>query len=194
MVRFVLLILASAAAASAQIAILQVQIVDGEGVIHVPGARASRPMVIAVTDESNHPVVGAAVSIHLPENGPGGTFPNGLRTVVEITDARGRCAVRGFQANRQSGRFQIQIVAAKEQARAATVSFQYVGETKGGSTAKGRAPWRRGKWVAIAAVAGGGAAAALVATRGSNSSPGAPAAPTPPALTIGAPTISVAKP
>jgi len=81
------------------------------------------------------------VSFHLPDNGPGGTFTNDLRTDVATTDARGRCTVRAFQANRPSGRFQIRIVASKEQARAATVSFQYIGEAK--ARPHWRPDWRR---------------------------------------------------
>jgi len=181
--------LALAAAATGQIAILQLQVIEGEGTVHVPGVRSGHALSVSVTDEGGRPVAGAAVSFHLPENGPGGSFVNGLRTEIATSDARGRATVRAFQANRVSGRFQIRILASKEQARAGTVSFQYVGELSARSGTGGR------KWVAIAALAGGGALAGVLAT--GRSRPG-PAAVVPviaaPGLTIGTPSISVGKP
>jgi hypothetical protein len=48
---------------------------------------------------------------------------------MEMTDDRGRATVRGLQWNRISGRFQIRIVASREQARAGMVSFQYIGDS-----------------------------------------------------------------
>jgi len=64
-------------------------------------------------------VEGAAVSFHLPEEGPGGLFANNIQTDVSVTDSHGHASVRGLQFNRASGRFMILIVASKEQARAA---------------------------------------------------------------------------
>src|ERR1041385_729508 len=109
--------------APAQVAILRIQVVEGEGGVHRPGSRSSRPLTLEVTDEMSKPVASAAVSFHLPEGGPGGVFGSGLRTDVATTDARGRASMRGYLANRTPGRFQIRIVASKEQARAGTVSF-----------------------------------------------------------------------
>jgi hypothetical protein len=189
--------------ASAQVAILQIQVVEGEGSVHVPGARTNRSITVEVTDETGKPVAGAAVSFHLPEDGPGGAFVNGLRTDIAMTDARGRASVRTFQANRLPGRFQLRIVASKEQARAGTVSFQYIGEVAGGSTAvaprtatatSGGARSNR-KWYAIAAVVAGGAVAGALASRGSSAPVVVtPVTPPPPTLTIGVPSISVGKP
>ena len=185
--------IALSGAAPAQLSILQIQVVEGEGAVHVPGARASRALTVAVADEASKPVPGAAVSFHLPENGPGGTFANGMRTDVAITDARGRASIRSFQSNRLPGRFQIRIVASKEQARAGTVSFQYVGETAAGVAA---ARSHR-KWMVLAAAAAGGVLAGTLAARGS-STPAAvappAAAPPAPVPTIGTPSISVGKP
>lgn len=181
-------------AAAAQVSILQIQVVEGEGTVYTPGARAGRGVTVLLTDDAGRPVSGAAVSFHLPEDGPGGTFVNGLRTDVAVTDARGRASVRAFQANRLPGRFQIRIVASKEQARAGTVSFQYIGEHAAGA----QAARSNRKWVAIAAALAGGAVAGALVSRGSSASPitVTPAAPAPPApvLTIGTPTISVGKP
>jgi hypothetical protein len=177
------------------VAILQIQVVEGEGAVHMPGARSSRPLVIEVTDETGKPVAGAAVSFHLPEEGAGGLFASGLRTDVVTTDARGRATIHTFQANRIPGRFQIRIVASKEQARAGMVSFQYVAELKPGAATASAAPASHGKrWIAIAAAAGGGAVVALFASRGGGSDARVAPVPAVPAFGIGSPTISVGKP
>ena len=107
--------------AIAQVAILQIQFIEGEGAVHAPGSRSARPLTVEVTDETGRPVPGAAVSFHLPDEGPGGAFANGLRTEVAVTDAQGRVSLHGLQVNRMPGRFQIRVVANKEQARAGVV-------------------------------------------------------------------------
>jgi hypothetical protein len=158
-------------------------------------------LTVEVTDETGKPMEGAAVSFHLAEDGPGGAFANGMRTTVAVTDSRGRASLHGLQLNRTSGRFQIRIVASKEQARAGTVSFQYIAEPRSGvatAAASGSHGYR--KWIVVAALVGGGAVAGVLAAGKSGGAP-APAAPAgPPApvpvitLTIGAPTITVGKP
>jgi hypothetical protein len=198
-VRLAAVWMALAVVASAQVAILQIKVVEGEGAVHLPGARSLRPLTIEVTDETGRPVSGAAVSFHLPEDGPGGTFTNGLRTEIVITDARGRAGLHGLQANRIPGRFQLRILASKEQARAGTVSFQYVAPPKGGTAVAATAsPASRRKWIVIGIGLAGGAVAGLMAAHGSSPSPAAApvAAPVavPPSLTIGAPSITVGKP
>jgi hypothetical protein len=198
-----------------QVAVLQIRIVEGDGTVHAPGSRSPRPILVEVTDETGRPAAGAAVSFHLPDSGASGTFTNGLRTEVLAADASGRVILRGLQLNRQPGRFQIRITASLEQARAGTVSFQYIAEPKGGApaptpVAASPTPSRSGgrKWWIVAVVAGVGAAAAGgMAVRGGSSGtvPAATVAPPPfatliltplpaPALTIGTPSIVVGKP
>jgi hypothetical protein len=181
---------AFAVAACAQVAGLQIRVVEGEGTVHPQGSRSPHPLTVAITDETGKPVADAAVSFHVPEAGPGGSFSNGLHTAVATTNASGRATVRSLHVNRLAGRFQIRILASKEQARAGTVSFQFVGTDSRGA-AKGR-----GKWAVVVALAGGGAVAGLVASRRPESGAvvTAPQAPQPPALSIGAPSISVGKP
>ena len=91
--------------------------------MHLPASRSARPITVEITEETGKPVAGAAVSFHLPEEGPGGTFVNGLRTEVVITDGSGRASLHGLVANRIPGRFQIRILASKEQARAGRFPF-----------------------------------------------------------------------
>jgi hypothetical protein len=202
------LVIALNSQAAGQTAILQIRMVEGEGTVHAPGSRSARPLTVEVTDDTGKPVEGAAVSFHLPEAGPGGTFPNGLRTAVVTTDAHGRASVRGIQANRIPGRFQIRIVASKEQARAGMVSFQYVGEGRGAaapaptasaaprpvSQPAAKSGRHTGRWIAIAVLVGGAAAAGLIAGHSGSSSGTPPTAPPPAAPTIGQPTIVVGRP
>jgi hypothetical protein len=183
------------ALALAQVAILQIRVIEGEGAVHLPGSRSTRPITVEITEETGKPVAGAAVSFHLPEDGPGGAFVNGLRTEVVVTDSHGRASLYGLLANRTPGRFQIRILASKEQARAGTVSFQYVAEPTGKATASAlRVPTGRRKWIFVAAAVAGGAVA-VAFTRGGAANPAAaiPSAP-PPALSIGTPVITVGKP
>jgi len=195
--KLVVLLLLPVLAAPAQVAVLQIQVIEGEGTVHTPGARNSRPLTVQITDETGKPVSGAAVTFHLPEDGPGGIFANALRTDVQTTDGRGRAAIRSFQANRISGPFQIRIVASKEQARAGTVSFQYIGESKGGAAAPASASAKAShqkRWLMLAAVAGGGAIGAAMAGRSGRSTTMTAPAPTVPAFGIGSPAISVGHP
>ena len=190
--------------AVAQVAVLHIQVIEGEGAINAAGSHNARPLAVEVTDETGKPVEGASVSFHLPEEGPGGTFGNGLRTDVTVTDARGRANLHTMTLNRTAGRFAIRIVASKEQARAGMVSFQYVAEPKAGAApanapAKGpslmHGPF---KWVVIAVIAGGAAVAAgmLAGKSGSAAASPEPTATTAVStgITIGNPTLTVGKP
>lgn len=191
------LLLALPHLASAQIAILHIRVLEGEGAIHLPASRSSRPLTVEITDEAGKPVEGAAVNFHLVEEGPGGTFANGLRTDVATTDAHGRATAHGLLWNHTAGRFSIQIVASKEQARAGMVSFQYIAESA--EPVKHAPTVSRGKlkWVVIATLAGGAAAAAAL-SGGRSSTPPSPAAAaiatTAAGITIGAPSITVGRP
>ncbi len=186
--------------AIAQIAILQIQLVEGDGAVHAPGSRASRALTVEVTDETGKPVPGAAVTFHLPDDGPGGAFTNGLHTEVATTDAQGRVTLHGLVVNRIPGRFQIRVVATKEQARAGVVSSQYVAELQAGAAKTATASRGRARWIVVAAAIGGGAAAGVLsASRKSVASATPPSAPvaaavTAPPLTIGNPSTSVGRP
>jgi hypothetical protein len=116
--------------AIAQIASLQIKVLEGEGAAHPAGAHISRPLTVQVTDDMGQPVAGAAVSFPLPPEGPSGLFSNGLRTDLAITDAAGRATIHSIQLNRDSGQFRIRITVVKEQARAGIISFQYISDTR----------------------------------------------------------------
>lgn len=191
--------------ATAQVAILHIRVIEGEGAVNTPGSRSTRPLAVEVTGETGKPVEGAAVSFHLPEEGPGGVFGNGLRTDVILTDARGHATLHTLQLNRTPGRFEVRIVASKEQARAGTLSFQYIAEPKYGmplATAPKKrllASHKTLKWVALAALAGGAVAAGVIVAGklgGENSTSQASAATgsTAIGITIGSPSLTVGKP
>jgi hypothetical protein len=184
-------------AAVCQTAILQIRVLEGDGAVHAAGSRTARPLIVEVTDETGKPIERAAVSFHLPEEGAGGVFLNGLRTDVALTDAAGRASVRGLQWNRVPGRLEVRIFASFEQARAGTVSFQYI---EGPAVPVGTAPSaareaRHGhsKWLIVGALAAGGAAAGILVGHSGGSS-AAPAASPEPSITIGTPSIRVGKP
>jgi hypothetical protein len=121
--------------AMAQVAVLQIKVLEGEGAVHPAGARIAHPLTVEVTDETGRPVAGAAVSFQLPPDGPSGLFSNGLRTDLILTDAAGRASIHSVQLNRTGGQFRIRITAVKEQARAGAVSTQFIGENRSGAPA-----------------------------------------------------------
>jgi|HubBroStandDraft_1064217.scaffolds.fasta_scaffold01171_2 hypothetical protein len=129
------LVLALPCVAMAQIAVLQIKVLDGEGAVHPAGAHITHPLTVEVTDETGRPVAGAAVSFQLPPEGPSGLFSNGLRTDLVLTDSSGHASIHSVQLNRAAGQFRIRITAVKEQARAGAVATQYIGEDHSGAQA-----------------------------------------------------------
>jgi len=186
--------------AVAQVALLHIQVIEGEGAVNASGSHNARPLMVEVTDETGKPVEGASVSFHLPEDGPGGTFGNGLRTDVTVTDVRGRANLHSIVLNGTPGRLAIRIVASKEQARAGMVSFQYIAEPKSGAapekSSKHSPSFLHGpiKWVIIAALAGGAAAAGAVLAGKSGSGASNTPATTTSTISIGTPSLTVGKP
>ena len=162
------------------------------------GTRSQRPLAVQLTDETGRPLEGIAVSFRLPEEGPSGTFESGMKTEVVITAADGRAAVHGIRWNKISGPLQIRITAAKGETRAGAICSQYISDAPVGkasaSISAGSTKWR---WIAVAALAAGGAAAAgMTVARGSlqTQQPSATAPPVAQPVQIGLPTISIARP
>ena len=179
-------------------AILQIRILEGEGIAYAAGTRATRGITIQVTDETGKPVDGASVSFRLPEEGPGGTFSSGSKTEVATSATDGRATVWGMQWNRTPGPLEVRITAVKGQARAGTVCSLYISEASPGAKAEdknsriGGDSSHKWLWITLAAVgvAGAGAAAAM----GGGSGPAPSSAAGVSALRIGAPTITVGHP
>ena len=189
-------VLAFAVSASASV-IVQLKVVEGEGITYRTGTRATRGLTVLVTDESGRPLDMASVSFRLPDQGATGTFSSGLRTEVVTTGPDGRASIWGMQWHKTPGMFQIRITAVKEQARAGIVSTQYLSDSAApvaGGEGVFKASHGGHKWLWIAAIAGlaaGGGYAGYALTRGGSSNPTNPAVV---GLSIGAPSITVGHP
>jgi hypothetical protein len=190
------LVLAYSCLAIAQVATLQIKILEGDGASYAPGARTTQPLSVQIADERGNPVGGAAVSFRLPDDGPGGLFANGLRTEIVITDPNGRATVRHLHLNNTPGEFSVRITAAREQAHAGTLlRLSIAGASSASAAAASERPAvakakSNKKWIVlgllVAGVAGG--VGAGVATRPSATAPHPPPAPP---VTIGPPTVSI---
>jgi hypothetical protein len=187
---------------AAQSSVLEILVVEGEGAVHLAGSRVAKSLSVRVTDELGKPVKGALVSFRLPEEGPSGAFANGLNTEVVLTGADGLASAPPIRWNRQAGPFHVRVAAVKDQSRAGTAVSQYLSERasgKGTDSGASESERRvssgsklRSKWVIIAVVAAGAAAAGF--TTGWTAQRGSPAATTAATVRIGSPTISVGKP
>jgi len=177
-------------------AILQIHVLEGEGVAYPVGGRATRGVTVQVTDETGKPVEGSSVSFRLPEEGPSGTFANGSRAEIATTKADGKAAAWGMQWNRTEGSFEIRITAVKGQARAGTVCAIYLSKmTAAAAAAEGGSPLRLAKnhkwlWIALGVAAAAGVVVAATALHGKSLPVGPTATPT----TIGTPSIVVGAP
>ena len=172
---------------------LQIRVVEGEGAVYAAGSRAARGLTVVVSDEIGNPVAGATVSFRLPEEGPGGAFPNGSKSEAVVTKADGRASVWGMQWNKTPGEFQIRITAGKEDMRAGTLTTQTLSGAVAASPAEVFERHRgRGKWIALGVIAAGAAAAGGVVlthsqTKSPQSSPTTGVQIGPPSIIIGSP-------
>ncbi len=171
--------------------ILQIRVIEGEGVAYPLGGRATRGVTVQVTDETGRPIEGASVSFRLPEEGPSGSFSNGSRTEIATTKGDGKASAWGMQWNRTEGSFEIRITAVKGQARAGTVCAVYLSRLTAESGSS--SPVKLGRnhkwmWITLAVAGAAGAVVAAAALGGKASTPIGPAV-TP--TTIGTPTIVI---
>jgi hypothetical protein len=193
-----LITLTASRAAPGDPAPLRVKVVEGDGATYAPGSRATRGVVIVVTDENGRPVDGATVGFALPMDGPGGEFATGGRTEIMTTRADGKATVWGMRWNRVAGPFEIRVTAVKGQARGGITLMQYlVGDAVSKSLAASGSGGGSHKWLWIvlagAAAAGAGGFAAMrggSGSSGSSSSSSASAS----AVQIGTPSISLGRP
>jgi hypothetical protein len=176
--------------------VVQLKVVEGEGMVYRTGTRATRGLTVLVTDESGQPVENAAVSFRLPEEGASGLFNSGLRTEVVTTGPNGRAAVWGMLWNKTPGPVEIRITAVKDQARAGILSTQYLSDTvapKAGGEGVFTASHSGHKWLWIGALVAGAAAGGLAFTR-LHASAAAAATPAATGIIIGTPSIIVGHP
>jgi hypothetical protein len=179
-------------------AILQIRVIEGEGVAYPLGGRATRGVTVQVTNETGKPIEGVSVSFRLPDEGPSGTFANGSRLEIATSKGDGRASAWGMQWNRTEGSFEIRITAVKGQARAGTVCAVYLSKlTAAGSGVNDASSpvkfARNHKWLWIALGVAGAAGAVVAATSLSGKS-STPIGPTVTPTTIGTPTIVIGAP
>ena len=162
---------------------LSIVIVEGQGAINNIKERVNREPIVQVEDENHKPVAGAAVVFFLPNQGAGGTFADGTRSLTITTDAQGRAAASGIKRNNVSGQMQIRVTASYAGQTATAIITQT-------NLAGGAGPGlsTTAKILIAVGIAGGAAAGAIAATHGGGSS-SSPAAPPPITITAGSPSV-----
>jgi hypothetical protein len=166
---------------------LSITIVEGEGAINNVRQRVNREPIVQVEDENHKPIAGAVVVFLLPDTGASGTFPNGARMLMTVTDNQGRATARGIRPNGQSGPMLIRVTASFQGLTASSVITQT--NAAAATAASGAGLSVGAKWAIILAIAGGAAAGGIIAaTHGGGSSP-SPSAPAPITITPGTPTV-----
>jgi hypothetical protein len=187
-----ILLLAVTMVAGAQSAALKVTLIEGEDAVYPAGSRATRGVVVKVTDETGRPVEDATVSFSLPSDGPGGVFASGARTEIATTRADGGAAVWGMQWNRTPGPFGILITAVKGLSRGGVTCSQSLVVATAADHRQSRTGLGGHKWLWITlAVVGGVVGAGVAATASGKTSAAASSSTT---IQIGAPTISLGRP
>lgn len=143
---------------------LSINIVEGEGAINNIRQRVNREPIVQVEDQNHKPIAGAVVVFFLPDSGASGTFPDGSRMLMAVTDNQGRASARGIRPNGQSGPMQIRVTANFQGLTASSVIAQT--NIAGAAAASGFAGLSvAAKLAIILGIAGGAAAAgAIVAT------------------------------
>jgi len=174
----------------AQTSLLRVRAIDSDGAARAAGSR-SAGLAVEVTDGSGQPVPGAVVTVRLPDDGPGGSFANGLSSTILTTGADGRATTSPISWNRLAGTAEIRITAVSGRLRAGTVAACRLSEPepeKPAAAAAAPEAERHGarvivkehasgggghlKWILIGAAAAGATAATLGLRGGGSASAG----------------------
>ena len=150
------------ALAQAPAAGLQIVILDGDEATNNIRQRTAREPIIQVEDENHKPVAGAAVVFLLPNDGAGGTFPGGARTLTTVTDSKGQAVARGLRPNHTAGRYQIRVQVSHEGKTGQTTISQTNVAVAGAAAGAGLMP----KWLMVVVVGAVSATVATVATHG----------------------------
>ena len=140
---------------------LNITIVEGDGAVNNIRQRMAREPMVQVTDENRKPIAGAVVVFLLPNQGAGGAFANGAKSLTTLTDANGNAVARGMQANRLSGQYQIKVTAS-HQGQTSSTSINMTNAVLTGAAATGISM----KLLLILAAGGATAAGIAVAASG----------------------------
>lgn len=169
--------------------LLQIHIVEGEGLAYAVGSRATKGVTVQVTDETGKAVDGASVAFRLPDTGPTGTFSTGARMQIVTTASDGRAAAWGMQWNGPAGPLDLRITAAKGPIRAGSVCSLYL-IAAAPAAEHSLIGGHKKLWLLLGAIGAAGAGVAVAASRGSATAATTPATVVP---VISAPTISIGK-
>jgi len=159
---------------------LRIVIVEGDGAINNIRQRVNREPIVQVEDENRKPVAGAVVSFILPDQGPSGTFANGSKMLMTVTDNQGRARASGIRPNDQSGPVQLRVTASFQGLTASAVITQT--NVAGAASASAGGLSSTAKIWIIVGIAGGAAAGGIIAATHNSG-------PTPIVLSPGTPTI-----
>jgi len=107
-------------------AVLHIHVVDDPG-LAMTQSTAAKGYVVQVTDAAGTPVTGAAVALRLPEDGPTGHFPNGLRAWVAYSDQAGVARFPVIEWGDRAGAIEIHLTAAKGTSHSGFVIAQQIG-------------------------------------------------------------------
>lgn len=166
---------------------LRIVIVEGEGAINNVRQRVNREPIVQVEDENRKPVAGAVVLFILPEQGPSGTFANGAKMLMVVTDSQGQAKATGIRSNNQTGPLQMRVTASFQGLTASAVISQTNAAGAAAAASTGGLSAGAKIWL-IVAIAGGAAAGGIVAaTHGSGSGGSGPSVPV--VLNPGTPTV-----
>ncbi|MDX2150170.1 MAG: hypothetical protein SFV54_05510 [Bryobacteraceae bacterium] len=167
---------------------LNIIVIEGDGATNNVRQRVAREPIVQVEDENKKPVAGAAVTFILPNQGAGGSFANGARSLTVLTDNQGRAVARGLQTNTQPGNWTMRVSASFGGATASTGIAITNAAIAGAAVGAGIST----KLLVLLIVGGAAAAGGTVAaTRNGGSSN---TSPTPPATTVSPGSPSVGPP
>ena len=173
---------------------LNLVVVEGEGAVNNVRQRTAREPIVQVEDENHKPIAGVAVVFTLPTEGATGSFGDGAKTLMIVTDAQGKAKATGFKVNQTNGKLPIHVSASYRGLTARTIITQINEGGVAGATNSGGG----GHGVLIGVLVALGAAAAAggvyFATHQNNQSPSTtptpPAGPTPIGITPGTGSIA----
>ena len=159
---------------------LRITILDGDNAIINIRQRTSREPIVQVEDEHHNRVPGAIVVFMLPNQGAGGAFLNGERSLTVTTDSQGQAVAHGFRPNSLAGKYEIRVNASYRGKTGHAVIHQE-------NIAPPPATHAYAKWIVIGAAIAGGLAGGLYAARGSSKQTSQTVTLTPGTGTVGAP-------
>lgn len=88
----------------------EIEIVRGANLVNSVKRRVATEPIVEVHDRNKKPVGGVILTFTLPQSGPGGTFTaTGSNIATVTTGADGRATMPMFQANNQTGSYNINV-------------------------------------------------------------------------------------